>query len=177
MILNLSGVLSERHEPLEAVVPCEMEKVRIRRDDYPIISKEDAHICVEYAGDHKLCVKGSCRLVIEIPCDRCLTVVSTEFGLDFEREVETQSAETDSDKKDELDENNYIDGYYLDVDRLLYNEILVGWPMKVLCSESCRGICNVCGQNLNEGACDCEDTGIDPRMSVIRDVFKNFKEV
>ncbi|MCI8584140.1 MAG: DUF177 domain-containing protein, partial [Dorea sp.] len=23
----------------------------------------------------------------------------------------------------------------------------------------------------------CEDTGLDPRMSVIRDVFKNFKEV
>ena len=49
--------------------------------------------------------------------------------------------------------------------------------MKVLCSEDCKGICNVCGQNLNEGTCDCEDTGLDPRMSVIRDVFKNFKEV
>ena len=35
----------------------------------------------------------------------------------------------------------------------------------------------LCGQNLNEGTCDCEDTGLDPRMSVIRDLFKNFKEV
>ena len=43
--------------------------------------------------------------------------------------------------------------------------------------EDCKGICSVCGQNLNEGTCDCEDTGLDPRMSVIRDVFKNFKEV
>ena len=78
---------------------------------------------------------------------------------------------------DELDEKNYIDGYNLDVDKLLYNEILIGWPMKILCSEDCRGICNVCGQNLNEGSCNCEDTSLDPRMSVIRDVFKNFKEV
>lgn len=177
MILNLSGVLSEQHEPLESVVLCEMEKIRIRRDDYPVISKEDAHIHVEYAGEHKLYIRGSCRLMIEIPCDRCLEAVPTEFELDFEREVGSQSAETDSDEKDELDENNYIDGYHLDVDRLFYNEILAEWPMKVLCSESCKGICSICGQNLNEGACNCEDTGIDPRMSVIRDVFKNFKEV
>ena len=77
----------------------------------------------------------------------------------------------------ELDEKNYIDGYNLDVDKLLYNEILIGWPMKILCREDCKGICNMCGQNLNKGTCDCEDTSLDPRMSVIRDVFKNFKEV
>lgn len=177
MILNLSGVLSEQHEPLEALVPCEMETVRIREDSYPVVSGEDARICVKFAGEHKLSVRGECRLVIMIPCDRCLKPIPTELELDFERKVESQAGEASSDKTDELDENNYIDGYHLDVDRLLYNEILVGWPMKVLCSESCKGICNMCGQNLNEGACGCEGTGIDPRMSVIRDVFKNFKEV
>ena len=31
--------------------------------------------------------------------------------------------------------------------------------------------------NLNTKSCDCEDTGLDPRMSVVRDLFKNFKEV
>ena len=56
-------------------------------------------------------------------------------------------------------------------------EILIGWPTKVLCSEDCKGICNVCGQNLNMGTCNCEDTALDPRMSVVRDLFKNFKEV
>ena len=30
---------------------------------------------------------------------------------------------------------------------------------------------------LNKGTCDCEDTSLDPRMSVVRDLFKNFKEV
>ena len=88
------------------------------------------------------------------------------------------SASGDEDaQSDEFDEANYIQGYTLDVDKLIYNEVIVGWPAKILCSEDCKGICNVCGQNLNEGTCDCEDTGLDPRMSVIRDVFKNFKEV
>ncbi len=79
---------------------------------------------------------------------------------------------------EETDEaSDYIDGYHLDVDKLLYYEILIGWPTKTLCREDCKGLCSVCGQNLNEGTCDCEDTGLDPRMSVIRDLFKNFKEV
>lgn len=177
MILDLSGVLSELHTPVDAVVPCSMEQFAVKGGPYPICSKEDAHIRVEYGGRGRLKVSGTCRLVLEVPCDRCLKAVPVELDLDFEREVGSQTSEEASDEADELDENNYIDGYHLDVDRLLYNEILAGWPMKVLCSETCKGICKVCGQNLNEGACGCEDTGIDPRMSVIRDVFKNFKEV
>ncbi|MCI9168283.1 MAG: DUF177 domain-containing protein [Dorea sp.] len=177
MILDLSGVLSEQHTPVDDTVSCSMEQFAVNGGTYPVLSKGDAQIRVEYVKPERLKVTGTCRMVIEIPCGRCLKPVPVEFDLDFEREVESRGSRGASDETDELDENNYIDGYHLDVDRLLYNEILVGWPMKVLCSESCKGICNVCGQNLNEGTCGCEDTGIDPRMSVIRDVFKNFKEV
>ena len=99
----------------------------------------------------------------------------TEMTLDFKHKIDTESDAYD--QSEDLDENNYIDGYSLDVEQLVYNELLVGWPTKILCSEDCKGICNVCGQNLNKGTCNCEDTGLDPRMSVIRDVFKNFKEV
>ena len=113
--------------------------------------------------------------MLEIPCDRCLEPVRTELFLDFTKDVDLDVA--DGEQTEELDETNYIDGYALDVEQLLYNEILIGWPTKILCSEDCKGICNVCGQNLNQGTCDCEDTSLDPRMSVIRDVFKNFKEV
>ena len=113
--------------------------------------------------------------VVMVPCDRCLEPVRTELFLDFTKDVDLDVA--DGEQTEELDETNYIDGYALDVEQLLYNEILIGWPTKILCSEDCKGICNVCGQNLNQGTCDCEDTSLDPRMSVIRDVFKNFKEV
>ena len=65
----------------------------------------------------------------------------------------------------------------MDTDRLVYDEILIGFPMKVLCREDCRGICAVCGANLNEGECGCDRTVPDPRMAVIRDIFNNFKEV
>ena len=59
------------------------------------------------------------------------------FTLSFEKQVNTALADGEDDG--ESDEANYIDGYHLDVEQLLYNEILVGWPMKVLCSEDCKG--------------------------------------
>lgn len=84
---------------------------------------------------------------------------------------------TEEERTEDLDETNYIIGYNLDVDTLVYNEILIGFPLKLLCDEGCKGICKNCGANLNEKTCDCDNTEYDPRMSVIRDIFNNFKEV
>jgi uncharacterized protein len=64
-----------------------------------------------------------------------------------------------------------------DVDKLVYSEVLIDVPLRVLCSEDCRGLCYKCGANLNRGECGCDRVQLDPRMSVIQDIFKNFKEV
>ena len=40
-----------------------------------------------------------------------------------------------------------------------------------------KGLCPVCGTNLNEKECGCDRTVADPRMAAIQDIFKNFKEV
>ena len=45
------------------------------------------------------------------------------------------------------------------------------------CKEDCKGLCPVCGTNLNEKECGCDRTVADPRMAAIQDIFKNFKEV
>ncbi len=174
MNINLSDVLSEHHKPVDTYVPVEMTAFESVLGSMPIIEKNDAHIVVKHVKQRELMITGTCKMVLSIPCDRCLEPVATEFDLEFSKNVNLDDTDVQA---DELDEKNYIDGYNLDVDKLLYNEMLIGWPMKVLCSEDCKGICNICGQNLNKGTCDCEDTSLDPRMSVIRDVFKNFKEV
>ena len=173
MYINLSDVLSEHHKPIDKVISVEIDSFQSALGDMKIVKKENAHIMVKHVKQKELLITGTCKMVIEIPCDRCLEMVDVTFDLNFTKNVDLN----DDVQVDELDEKNYIDGYNLDVDKLLYNEMLIGWPMKILCSEDCKGICNTCGQNLNKGTCNCEDTSLDPRMSVIRDVFKNFKEV
>ena len=175
MLLNLSDVLGEHHRTIEQNVEVEMEDFKIHSDSYKVLFKEPVSLKIEHVKGRQLTITGKGNFVFEIPCDRCLEPVETKVSVDFTKNVDLDVP--DGEQTEEMDETNYIDGYELDVEQLIYNEVLIGWPTKILCSVDCKGICNVCGQNLNQGACDCEDTSLDPRMSVIRDVFKNFKEV
>ena len=175
MLINLSDVLSDQHKTVEETVRLEMEEIRLQSGTYPIISKEPVRVKVEHIRGKELLITAETRLSVIIPCDRCLEDVKREFELNCVKHVDVGLS--DAELTEELDESNFIDGYHLDVDKLLFHEILSSWPTKVLCREDCKGLCNVCGQNLNTGSCNCEDTGLDPRMSVVRDLFKNFKEV
>ena len=101
--------------------------------------------------------------------------VRNPFELEFDEELDM--SKTESERTEDLDEQPYVSGYNLDVDRLLSNELLLNLPMKVLCREDCKGICNRCGANLNHTECSCDRSSPDPRMSVIQDLFQKFKEV
>lgn len=175
MMINLSDVLSDQHKTVEETVQCDMEVISLKSGVYSIISKEPVHVRVEHIRGKELLIKADTRLEVAIPCDRCLEDVRHVFALDFAKHVDVGLS--DAELTEELDESNFIDGYHLDVDKLLFHEILSEWPEKTLCREDCKGLCKVCGQNLNTGSCDCEEPGLDPRMSVVRDLFKNFKEV
>ena len=177
MILNLSDVLSEQHKAIRESVPIEMTSFKSEMGTYNITDTTPLELSVEYAGERKLWIRGKGEITAVAPCDRCLEPVVTVFDLNISRITKGNVTDESEVESEDLDEANYIDGYTLDVDQLVGSEILIGWPTKILCSEDCKGICNVCGQNLNQGTCNCEDTSLDPRMSVIRDVFKNFKEV
>lgn len=174
MIINLSEILSRENCSLQKKVMAEFDQFSCRLGDFPIREKNDFILTVKHSKNGECKITGSTNFIITALCDRCLEAVDVSIEIVINRILYVNRKEKND---EESYEKNYIDGYNLDVDKLLYNEILIGWPMKILCSEDCKGICNVCGQNLNKGTCDCEDTSLDPRMSVIRDVFKNFKEV
>lgn len=46
-------------------------------------------------------------------------------------------------------------GEYLDIDQDVREEVLLNFPMKVLCGQECRGLCPKCGVNLNKEQCQC----------------------
>ena len=48
-------------------------------------------------------------------------------------------------------------------------------PMKTLCKDGCKGLCPICGKDLNEGSCNCEAPG-DSRFDVLSSFFED-KEV
>ncbi len=144
-------------------------------NEYRILEKKDVDLTIRNLGDKKLSIQARGEFVFEVPCSRCLTPQRVEVPIDFSNEIDMNISAAE--RAQDLDETDYISGYDLDVDRLIYEEILLGFPTKVLCDEDCKGLCKVCGHNLNEGECGCDRTELDPRMSVIRDIFNQVKEV
>lgn len=53
---------------------------------------------------------------------------------------------------------------------LCWEEFSLALPIKPLCSEECRGLCPVCGNNLNVQQCSCPTEKGDPRLAALRGV-------
>ncbi len=175
MLIRLSDVLSDRHQTIDETVQMEREAVRTKAGVFPIVRKDPVRVTVTHLKGRELRIDVQTKVCVLIPCDRCLEEVEQEFDLDFSKHVDL--GDPGAELREGFDESFFIDGYDLDADQMLCSEILARWPTKVLCREDCRGICSKCGQNLNQGSCGCEDTSPDLRMSVVRDLFRNGKEV
>ena len=74
----------------------------------------------------------------------------------------------------EIDEGEAEIGFYdgggLELEDILREQVLLALPMQRVCSETCKGICPVCGKNRNETTCDCKTVGTDDRWGALRNL-------
>lgn len=172
MIINISDILQSANKERTEEVTIGLESFSSKLGDFPITQKAPIMLHIENVENRQLRLEGSGEIEVLIPCDRCLTEVPTKIHFDIDRALSiTEDTATD----EEMEITDYLIGFELDVDKLVYAEILVNWPMRVLCKDDCQGICKVCGTNLNSGSCDCQRTELDPRMAAIQDIFHKFQ--
>jgi uncharacterized protein len=90
----------------------------------------------------------SVDVIMSVTCDRCLEVMEREYHFDFDHIV-VPSISGDND--------DYIvaDGESIELNEIAVTDLLLQLPSKNLCSEDCKGLCMVCGCNLNEKQCNC----------------------
>ncbi|MFP4019997.1 MAG: YceD family protein [Halanaerobium sp.] len=101
-------------------------------------------------------VEGKLKAELILSCSRCLQKYSSPVELDISEEV----------LKSEMEDEEEL---YLD--EIVVDNIILSLPMKPLCSDNCKGICPKCGQDLNEGECDCEVEALDPRLAKLKDFY------
>ena len=175
MLVHLSDIVSQTGKTENMEVPVTVDVIKSELGSFRIAEKSPLHLQIIHTGNKVLELTCDVKLVIPMPCDRCLKEVPVDFDLHFQSKLDMKQSREDRIK--DLDESDYITGLDLDTDLLICNEVLINWPLKVLCKEDCKGICSRCGQNLNEGTCQCDRTSLDPRMAAISDIFSKFKEV
>lgn len=174
MTIDISNVVKSINKEVSEEVSIELSSFESRLGDFPILQKSPVVLTVTNQENKTVFIRGSVDVTLSIPCGRCLEEVPTQICFDIDKKL---TIEEGSLLDDEMEETDYLIGFELDVDKLVYAEILVNWPMRVLCKEDCEGICKVCGANLNKGDCGCQRTELDPRMAAIQDIFSKFKEV
>ncbi|MCI8799291.1 MAG: DUF177 domain-containing protein [Lachnospiraceae bacterium] len=172
MFVNLSDVLTSEGMQLKKEIPLEMNVFECRGERFEITERTPVSLVITNAGPGRAKIEGGMELTLQAGCDRCLTEVPVDLKLEFDR-VGLMPGGKPTEAEDEA---ALTEGYQLDTEAFVRNEILINWPVKILCREDCKGICPVCGQNLNMRDCGCDTFVPDPRMAVIQDIFKN-KEV
>ena len=102
----------------------------------------------------KLILRFSVTGEMIYPRSRCLEDVTEEINYSFEEEIEPTN-----------------DGV-INLDTFVNDCLYINEPYKVLCKEDCKGLCPVCGTNLNISQCHCqEEEEIDPRFEKLKNLF------
>jgi uncharacterized protein len=120
---------------------------------------------VEITGDVKnisgvLYLSLSCRACFTTQCSRCMESVSETMEFSFSERLSKNAPDEDV---------ITIDSHEIDLDDLVMRSFCSELPINYVCSKDCKGLCHVCGCNLNHTQCDCEDDYIDPRLAALKD--------
>jgi len=115
-------------------------------------------------------LEGQLKTTVSLPCSRCLETTSLPISCRFNYifspsggpHVEEQ--ELSAEDLDTL----YYEEETIDLDPVVYEQIVMNIPIKALCRDSCKGLCPVCGINLNEGSCQCRAQSGDPRFDILK---------
>lgn len=121
---------------------------------------------------------------LSVPCSRCLNAVALGQPVDFELTLvpEDEYEDAPRDVKDanqgdvagsfgpEAAEEETYAGKVIDLDPLFREQLILALPTYPVCREDCKGLCPVCGANLNERECGCDRHVPDPRWAGLKDI-------
>lgn len=99
-------------------------------------------------------------------CARCLKPIEIDVDYDI-RELLSRLEDGAGGDEDVI----LFDGHEIELDDIAADHFLMNISGKYLCRDDCRGLCPVCGHDLNEGDCGCDNEYIDPRWQALKDML------
>ncbi len=116
---------------------------------------------------------NSAEVKIKFSCNRCLKIFTRNVEIpEAEREFFHEEPKFESDDLDDLFFMNKK-RMTIDLNEMVRQEIILHFPLIPVCSRSCKGLCPVCGQDLNKVKCKCKP--LNEKESA--DTFRPFKDL
>lgn len=146
-------------------------------------------------------VRGGFTAELTCPCKRCTADVPVPIAVEFslrmvpeamapradadpaapppkrtkqqKKEDDGQSPTASSFELDEIDAEPF-NGKTIDLDPVVREQVLLALPVSVLCRDDCKGLCSICGQDLNEKDCGHGKVKeVDVRLAKLKDIKLN----
>jgi uncharacterized protein len=188
MLVNIDEIKEPGLELTESVSLAELDDVLAGEGGNGFKAEAPARFRVKLTRvSGTVLLQGSLDAALVAPCKRCLVEVQVKLPVSFTLNLVPATAkraendETEDDPKAEragsfdladVDQEQF-EGKTIDLDPILREQVLLALPISVVCREDCRGLCAVCGQNLNETECGCERKVPDPRLAALKDIKLN----
>ncbi len=141
--------------------------------DLNLVDGPQGRITACLTGSSEAIVKGNFAFTVDASCDRCCGTVrlglTAEFAYiciigseDYEKvHQETECREEDYNRI-------YLQEPVIDLGEMFCEQVYLSMPSRILCDESCQGLCQVCGADLNTDSCDCEKNHGESPFAVLR---------
>lgn len=154
------------------------EKVMLVGGKGKFIKPIDVKMKIEKIANEVM-VNGNVETELAIQCSKCLKDISFKINENFEALYIIDNSKNNLRKTEHLDSlENVIfsESNYIDLSERIVETIVLSSPDKPLCDKNCKGICQMCGENLNKNPNHkCEDEFIDPRFEQLLKIIKEDK--
>lgn len=119
----------------------------------PVLLTEPVTVDVKYTYDGEgFTLEGTLSSAEKMNCTKCNEEFVEPFSIEFsERFLRISEEEA------EEQECYTFTGETLDLDKMVSDLILLNAPMYGLCKPDCKGLCPVCGTDLNITQCSCRN--------------------
>lgn len=172
MELNLRSFLSGSKDVFEFEDKLQYEELELSNRDVKIVEP------IEYKGTI-FKVGGELKINLNVDftymekCNRCLNPATKKIETSLYGKLLEGKKDFDAEvnEDDDYEEILYYEDGILRLDEYIIEQVIVSLPIKTLCDDDCKGLCQKCGVDLNKETCDCVHEDIDPRLEKLKDFF------
>jgi len=145
----------------------------IQKDNYcRFIGSIRGEISIVREFDH-LRANGTVTAAATFSCSRCLidydSQIVSNFTILFRKDIGDHIEEDEI----ELGEQDLVSSSYsgneIDLTHEIEEQIAMEIPLKPLCSSSCKGLCHLCGTDMNRSQCSCSNEPVSLKFSALKD--------
>lgn len=167
MILDLSEILKNDNEVISLDLDIDLSSLEFMGENF--IFQKPLKLTGTLTNNTKnLELSAEVTGEMQVHCARCAKPFITEVSFPVSEILLREDGEISPDSDVVI-----FSGHSVDLTDIVADSFFMNVSGQYLCKEDCKGLCPVCGCDLNETTCNCDNEVIDPRWAKLAELIKD----